>query len=153
MSEERVKLGPGRTAERDGNPPSPDGQKEKKPYKPGPVLKLAVSLCAACAVAAGLLFLLAWVSFRMRFSADVVRAGIFGLYVVPCLAGGRITKGWGLSPAPLWGAVLGAAYYGVLLAVSLFFAPDLQEAKVALTVPVLCIVSALLGSLMGKKNA
>lgn len=131
-------------------------QAEKKPYRPGAALKFAASLLFACLTAAGLLMLLAWVSYQMRFSAEVVRAGIMGLYIVPCLVGGRVIKGFKLTPAPLWGAGLGAAYYGVLLAVSWWASgmnaarPD--PAQIGLTVPVLCGVSGLLGSLFGRKK-
>lgn len=131
-------------------------QAKKKPYRPGSVLKFVVSLLFVCLVAVGLLMLLAWVSFQMRFSAEVVRAGIMGLYIVPGLIGGRIIKGWKLKPAPAWGAGLGAAYYGVLLAVSWgvasMNAAGTNPVQTGLTVPVLCVASGLLGSLLGRKK-
>lgn len=124
---------------------------EKKPYRPGPVLKFVVSLLLACLFAAGLLVLLAWVSFQMRFSADIVRAGIMALYVVPCLIGGRMIKCWKLKPAPLWGVGLGMAYYAVLAAVS-WTQAGMKEPAFGLTVPLLCAAGGVLGSLAGRKK-
>lgn len=125
---------------------------KKKPYRPGAVLKFAVSLLAACLSAAGLLVLLSWVSYQMRFSAELVRAGIMGLYVLPCLIGGRMIRCWKLRPAPLWSAGLGMAYYAVLFAVSWAQAGMREPEAPGLIVPVLCVVSGLLGGLAGRKK-
>lgn len=130
-----------------------DGQRERKPYKPGPIMHLLAALVAACAACAGLLFLLTFASYRIRLSADVVRAGILGLYVLPCLIGGRMVSAFRLSPAPVWGILLGAAYYGVLLVVSWVLAGSGQHAgEVDLLVPALCTAGGLVGSLIGGKR-
>lgn len=129
----------------------PGGQpgKRRRPAKTAAGFLLALFL--TCAAAAGLLLLLAWVSYEMRFSAEVVRAGIMGLYVLPCLFGGRILKGLRMRPAPLWGAGLGVSFYGVLFALSWIQAGLQAELSVGLLTPVLCAAGGLLGSLMGKK--
>ncbi len=129
----------------------PGGQPGKKRRSARTAAGFVLALFLTCAAAAGLLLLLAWVSYEMRFSAEVVRTGIMGLYVLPCLFGGRILKGLRMKPAPLWGTVVGIAFYGVLFALSFVQAGLKTEFTVGLLAPVLCAAGGLLGSLMGKK--
>lgn len=115
-------------------------------------LKFCAVLLVTCALAAGLLWLLAWVCFRMRFSSEVIRAGIMGLYVIPCLIGGRVIKKLGFLPAIVWGMGLGVAFYGVLFALSWLTQGMRFSNSVSLTVPILCVASGLLGTLLGRRK-
>lgn len=124
---------------------------EQKPYKPGAGMKFCGVLLAVCFVTAGLFFLLAWVSYQVRFSTEVIRMGITGLYIVPCLIGGRIIRRMGFTPAMVWGAGLGAAFYLVLLVIS-WLEAGMQLETVRTMELILCVASGLLGTLSRKKQ-
>ena len=124
---------------------------EQKPYKPGAGMKFCGVLLAVCFVTAGLFFLLAWVSYQVRFSTEVIRMGITGLYIVPCLIGGRIIRRMGFTPAMVWGAGLGVAFYAVLLVISWLEAGMQLETVITMEL-ILCVASGLLGTLSRKKQ-
>jgi putative membrane protein (TIGR04086 family) len=92
-------------------------QKEKKRPAFGWIFA-GVTLLTLLA-AAGLFLLWAWVSYHMRFSAEVIRAGLLSLYILPSLFGGKMLAGARCGRPLLWGAVLGAVFYAALLAASL----------------------------------
>ena len=124
---------------------------EQKPYKPGAGMKFCGVLLAACFVTAGLFFLLAWVSYRVRFSTEIFRMGITGMYIVPCLIGGRIIRRMGFTPAMVWGAGLGTAFYALLLVIS-WLEAEMQLGTARTTELILCVASGLLGTLSRKKQ-
>ena len=114
-------------------------------------MKFCGVLLAVCFVTAGLFFLLAWVSYQVRFSTEVIRMGITGLYIVPCLIGGRIIRRMGFTPAMVWGAGLGVAFYAVLLVIS-WLEAGMQLETVRTMELILCVASGLLGTLSRKKQ-
>lgn len=124
---------------------------EQKTYKPGAGMKFCGVLLAVCFVTAGLFFLLAWVSYRVRFSTEVIRMGITGMYIVPCMIGGRIIRRMGFTPAMVWGAGLGASFYSVLLVIS-WLEAGMQLETVRTMELILCVASGLLGTLSRKKQ-
>ena len=124
---------------------------EQKTYKPGAGMKFCGVLLAVCFVTAGLFFLLAWVSYRVRFSTEIIRMGITGMYIVPCMIGGRIIRRMGFTPAMVWGAGLGAAFYALLLVIS-WLEAEMQLGTVRTTELILCVASGLLGTLPRKKQ-
>lgn len=131
---------------------SETGEKpEQKPYKPGAGMKFCGVLLAVCFVTAGLFFLLAWVSYRVRFSTEIIRMGITGMYIVPCMIGGRIIRRMGFAPAMVWGAGLGAAFYALLLVIS-WLEAEMQLGTARTTELILCVASGLLGTLSRKKQ-
>jgi putative membrane protein (TIGR04086 family) len=67
---------------------------------------------------AGLFFLWAWISYRMRLSAEMIRVGLIALYSLPCLIGGRLLTKTRCAASPLWGVALGGCSYAVLFALS-----------------------------------
>lgn len=124
---------------------------EQKTYKPGAGMKFCGVLLAVCFVTTGLFFLLAWVSYQVRFSTEVIRMGITGLYIVPCLIGGRIIRRMGFTPAMVWGAGLGTAFYALLLVIS-WLEAEMQLGTARTTELILCVASGLLGTLSRKKQ-
>lgn len=124
---------------------------EQKTYKPGAGMKFCGVLLAVCFVTTGLFFLLAWVSYRVRFSTEIIRMGITGMYIVPCMIGGRIIRRMGFSPAMVWGAGLGAAFYALLLVIS-WLEAEMQLGTARTTELILCVASGLLGTLSRKKQ-
>lgn len=124
---------------------------EQKTYKPGAGMKFCGVLLAVCFVTTGLFFLLAWVSYRVRFSTEIIRMGITGMYIVPCMIGGRIIRRMGFAPAMVWGAGLGAAFYALLLVIS-WLEAEMQLGTARTTELILCVASGLLGTLSRKKQ-
>ena len=124
---------------------------EQKTYKPGAGMKFCGVLLAVCFVTTGLFFLLAWVSYRVRFSTEIIRMGITGMYIVPCMIGGRIIRRMGFTPAMVWGAGLGAAFYALLLVIS-WLEAEMQLGTARTTELILCVASGLLGTLSRKKQ-
>lgn len=114
-------------------------------------MKFCGVLLAVCFVTTGLFFLLAWVSYQVRFSTEVIRMGITGLYIVPCLIGGRIIRRMGFTPAMVWGAGLGTAFYALLLVIS-WLEAEMQLGTARTTELILCVASGLLGTLSRKKQ-
>ena len=45
-----------------------------------------------CLLAVVLLVLWAWISYNVRFSVSVIRAGLTLIYILPCLLGGRMLR-------------------------------------------------------------
>ena len=114
-------------------------------------MKFCGVLLAVCFVTTGLFFLLAWVSYRVRFSTEIIRMGITGMYIVPCMIGGRIIRRMGFTPAMVWGAGLGAAFYALLLVIS-WLEAEMQLGTARTTELILCVASGLLGTLSRKKQ-
>lgn len=104
-------------------------------------------------VAAGLFLLWVWISYRMRFSAEVIRVGIMALYIIPCLLGGRLIRRCRASGAVFWGIALGACYFGVILAISLGMrGGKLDMNSVGIAIPLMCVLSSVTGTIR-LKNA
>ena len=66
---------------------SREQNKEKKTNCVGRFLAVAVLVVM---LAAGWFLLWAYVSYNLRLSADVIRAGLVLLYILPCWIGGRV---------------------------------------------------------------
>ncbi|MCM1107102.1 MAG: TIGR04086 family membrane protein [Blautia sp.] len=144
MSEDRVEQGKEQE----------QGEKERPPRKlrlPKRLMAFLGILLSECAAAAGLLLLFACIAFRLRLSTEVIRAGLTALYLLPCLLGGCLVR-WGkLSPALLWGIGVGAAFYGVLLVMSVLLQAG---AAIGGGIPVLCLAGGAAPVLLkGKKPA
>lgn len=123
-------------------------QPKKKVQAPRWIAAFLGILLIECALAAALLLSMTYVAFRLRLSTEMIRAGITMLYALPCLVGGFFVHRLKLEPHLLWGAGVGAAYYGVLLAVS---AAVVGQMMSGWEVPVLCVASALIGLFIRKK--
>ena len=78
--------------------------------------------------------------------------GLTGLYIIPCLIGGRMIRRLGFTPALVWGAGLGAAFYAVLLVIS-WLEAEMQLGTARTTELILCMASGVLGTLSRKKQA
>ena len=85
---------------------SREQNKEKKPNCVGRFLAVAVLVVM---LAAGWFLLLAYVSYNLRLSADVIRAGLVLLYILPCWIGGRVLRRCMQRYTVIYGAVLGTA--------------------------------------------
>ena len=105
-----------------------------------------------CLLAAAFFLLWGWISYRMRLSPEVIRAGITVWYVLPCFIGGRIARNAG-KPASLIAAAYGGGFFCILYGCSCVqkqaWVPIEGE---AMTVLILCVAAAVLGTLPPKKN-
>jgi putative membrane protein (TIGR04086 family) len=133
------------------------GQREKEKKKPIFGWAFAGIFLLTLLAAAGLLLLWAWVSYHMRFSAEFIRLGLLFLYILPCLTGGKMLAKTRCKSSFLWGAGLGAAFCGALLAVSRISAVVTQnEPKepdwTAVLPLVLCVLSGMAGAIRPKKR-
>lgn len=126
-----------------------DGQQKKKFRMPKWIAAFWGILLIECALAFVLLPGLAYAAFCLHLSTEVIRAGITLLYVLPCFAGGFLVRRLQLEPSLLWSAAVGAAYYGVLLALSAALA---GQAMAGWEVPILCVAGAFIGFFLRKKR-
>jgi putative membrane protein (TIGR04086 family) len=129
--------------------------KEKKKIAFGWIFAGTVLLTLAAA--AGLFLLWAWVSYHLRFSAEVIRIGMLSLYIIPCLIGGNILGRTRLAKTMLWGAGLGICFYGVVFAASLLAASAaesaLSEPDMTAVLPLfLSVFSGMAGAIPHKKR-
>ncbi|MCH5333828.1 MAG: TIGR04086 family membrane protein [Agathobacter sp.] len=124
-------------------------QPKKKVQAPRWIAAFLGILFMECALAAALLLSMTYAAFRLRLSAEMIRAGIVVVYALPCLVGGFLVRWLKLEPSLLWGVGAGAAYYGVLLAVS---AAATGQMMSGWEIPILCVASALAGLFLRKKR-
>lgn len=124
-------------------------QPKKKVQAPRWIAAFLGILFMECALAAALLLSMTYAAFRLRLSAEMIRAGIVVVYALPCLVGGFLVRWLKLEPSLLWGVGAGASYYGVLLAVS---AAATGQMMSGWEIPILCVASALAGLFLRKKR-
>lgn len=103
-------------------------------------------------MAAALFLFWAWISYRMRFSTEVIRVGLTLLYILPCLFGGRLIRGNKGFEALLWGALIGICYFGLILLISIGRSGGTADFKtIGLSIPLMCVLSGIAGALRLKK--
>lgn len=105
----------------------------------------------AIALAAGYFLLWAYVSYTLRLSVEVIRAGLILLYILPCWIGGRVLRRCMPAGGIAWGAGLGLLLYAVLIGAHVAEAgtPDLTQTHAINGV--LCVLSAVAGALRLKR--
>ena len=114
---------------------------------------IAIALFLSIMLAAAFLLLWAWISYRQRYSAEVIRAGLLLAYILPCFAGGRFLRCYVHSHLPLQGALLGGLFYGVLLLCSAVLRDGGgQLSAMDFSVPALCVLSGAAGTIRKKKE-
>ena len=103
------------------------------------------------ALAAGMFLLWFYLSFEMRLSAQVIRAGLMAVYILPCFLGARMIRRSCLPGKIFWGTFLGIAYYALLILLSFLWRKTLDIEQLQLTIPLMCILSGIAGALrLGK---
>lgn len=123
-------------------------QKSRDPGKGGFGFTFFLSFLAVVISAAGFLFLWAKISYEMRYSTQVIRAGLTFLYILPCLLGGRLLRFSRHSYLPLWGGLLGGSFYGLLLLCSMLVKGEsFSYTSLAWTTPLLCVFSGVAGAI------
>ena len=126
-------------------------EKEQKSRGPGKGtfgFLFLIDVLVVVLAAAGMLFLWAWISYRMRYSTEVIRVGLVFVYILPCMLGGRLLLLGRRSHPPLWGALLGGLFYGILCLCSLLEKGDaFSFASLEWTTPLLCVLSGMVSAI------
>lgn len=121
---------------------------DKKQQKSGYVWKFMIVFIFTCLSAAGLFLLWAWISYNKRYSAELIRAGLVLIYMIPCLLGGRMIRFLADGKRLLWGAGLGTCYFAAVLLLSfLVKGTALQIDKLRAAPLILCVVCGIAGTL------
>ena len=121
--------------------------KEKKPNCVGRFLAVAVLVVM---LAAGWFLLLAYVSYNL--SADVIRAGLVLLYILPCWIGGRVLRRCMQRYAVIYGAVLGTVFYTILLALTATDSGAVQMTQTHVMNACICVLSGIVGTIRLKRE-
>lgn len=117
------------------------------------VAKFAGSFIGTCLLSAAFFLLWCWISYSMRLSVELIRAGITVWYALSCLTGGKMLRACKCGVVPLCAVLLGSCFFGVLYVCSCiqgkgWIAPEGET----LTIWILCTAAALLGSVRWKKG-
>lgn len=128
---------------------SGEQNKEKKPNGLGRFLAVAVLVVM---LAAGWFLLWAYVAYTLRLSADVIRAGLVLLYILPCWIGGRVLRRCMHGNAAGWGMLLGVLFYALLLAAAATENKGMQITQTHVIDAVICILSGIVGTIRLKRE-
>lgn len=123
-------------------------EKEEKQPKSGFWGKFTGVFLFTCILAAGLFLLWTWISYNRRYSAELIRAGLVLVYIIPCLLGGRLIGFLADGKGPLWGAALGCCFFAAVLVLSVLVnGKALQIDRLCAALLVLCVVCGIAGTL------
>lgn len=120
--------------------------------KRGGIWKFILILAFSCLCATGLLGLWAWVCYQMHYSVSVIRAGLMMIYILPCLFGGRLLRVWKRSRLPLWGALLGSCFFGLLCLCSFLEQGEAEWKTVDVAALFMCLLSGIAGTIRIRKS-
>ena len=106
-------------------------------------------MLGAYILTAGLLLLLAFMLYRFGLSEKVVSICIIAVYIIVTFLAGLLAGKREGRKKFLWGLVMGALYFGILVAVSLVVNRGLEDvAGNLMTVFFLCAGSGMLGGMI-----
>lgn len=106
-------------------------------------------MLGAYLLTAGLLLLLAFMLYRFGLSEKVVSVCIIAIYILVTFSVGLLAGKREGKRKYLWGLVMGALYFGILVAVSLAVNKGLEDvAGNMMTVFFLCAGSGMLGGMI-----
>ena len=95
------------------------------------------------------LLALALLLFKMQLSENVVTIGIMVIYIVSCLIGGLIAGNRIQVRKFLWGVVVGAVYFVILLIGSLLMNRGISSDTVHVaTTLVMCMAAGMIGGMI-----
>lgn len=96
-----------------------------------------------------LLLLLAFVMFRMDISETVFHVWLIAVYIISGFAGGFLIGKRAKSRKFMWGFLVGAVYFAILLGVSLVLHKGLDDDIMHLiTTAALCLASGTVGGML-----
>ena len=103
-------------------------------------------------LAAGYFLLWAYLSYELRLSAEVIRAGLVLLYIIPCWIGGRVLRRCMQRYAVIYGAVLGTVFYTILLALTVTDSGAVQMTQTHVMNACICVLSGIAGTIRLKRE-
>ena len=113
------------------------------------VIFIIKCILGAYILTAGLLLLLAFMLYRFGLSEKVVSICIIAVYIIVTFLAGLLAGKREGRKKFLWGLVMGALYFGILVAVSLVVNRGLEDvAGNLMTVFFLCAGSGMLGGMI-----
>lgn len=113
------------------------------------VIFIIKCMLGAYILTAGLLLLLAFMLYRFGLSEKVVSICIIAVYIIVTFLAGLLAGKREGRKKFLWGLVMGALYFGILVAVSLVVNRGLEDvAGNLMTVFFLCAGSGMLGGMI-----
>ena len=130
-----------------------ENQVNEKKKESGTGIRFFLILLGSVLLAAALLCLWAFAAFQMRYATDFIRAGMVGIYMLPCFLGGRFLRLLRQKHTPVLGALLGLCFYSVLLLTSFLVKGNpfsLEELE--WETPLLCVLTGMAGALRLKNG-
>ena len=113
------------------------------------VIFIIKCMLGAYILTAGLLLLLAFMLYRFGLSEKVVSICIIAVYIIVTFLAGLLAGKREGQKKFLWGLMMGALYFGILVAVSLVVNRGLEDvAGNLITVFFLCAGSGMLGGMV-----
>lgn len=122
---------------------------ERQARKESMLIPVLVILVTMYIITGMLLLLLAFLMFKVDLTEPVVNGAIIAIYIIAGFFGGFLMgKKTGVKKY-LWGLLMGALYYGVLILVGLILHQGLGAEPVhLLSTMVLCLLSATAGGMV-----
>ena len=122
---------------------------ERQTRKESMLIPVLVILVTMYIITGMLLLLLAFLMYQMDLAEPVVNGAIIAIYIIAGFFGGFLMgKKTGVKKY-LWGLLMGALYYGVLMLVGVVLHQGLDAEPVhLLSTMVLCLLSATAGGLL-----
>ena len=113
------------------------------------VMKVLSTLLIMYIVTGALLFLLAFLLYKMELTENIVTIGIMVIYVVSGLLGGIIIGKRMKSRKFLWGIMMGAAYFLMLMIGSVLMNRGLNSDGLHMAMTLLmCMVAGMIGGMV-----
>lgn len=122
---------------------------ERQARKESMLIPVLVILVTMYIITGMLLLLLAFLMYKMDLTEPVVNGAIIAIYIIAGFFGGFLMgKKVGVKKY-LWGLLMGALYYGVLILVGLILHQGLGAEPVhLLSTMILCLLSATAGGMI-----
>ena len=122
---------------------------ERQTRKESMLIPVLVILVTMYIITGMLLLLLAFLMYQMDLAEPVVNGAIIAIYIISGFFGGFLMgKKTGVKKY-LWGLLMGALYYGVLMLVGVVLHQGLDAEPVhLLSTMVLCLLSATAGGML-----
>lgn len=112
-------------------------------------IRFVKTLLASYIVTILLMFLLAFILYKMKLDSAQASLGVTAIYLLSCAVGGFVTGKQMKSRRLLWGLLSGVLYFAVLLLLSLAVSGGLQgDVKSMLSVLAPCLIGSAVGAVI-----
>ena len=126
-----------------------ENRKDQKPDIQKEAVRILKSLLGAYVVTGILLLLLALFVYKLNLEEKQVTVAVMAIYLVSTFVGGFMIGKWNRVQKFLWGMIVGAGYFILLLLVSFGIYHSLKNGGVnVVTAMFLCLGGGLLGGML-----